>query len=313
MALEIDGLSKRFGAVQALDDVSFSVESGRGVRLPGRERGRQDHHDAHRAGPHAARRGHRHLAGRAARSWPRRTWGYMPEERGLYLRMKVIDQLVHFAALYGVRRKCPRGGARVAHRFRIADLAERPAETPLEGQPAEGPVHRHVLQQPDVLLMDEPFIGLDPVNVAILRAAFLGCVTGARRWCSPPISSDQAQALCDSVAIIDHGRIVASGTTREVRRSTGQRAVRLATSADDEPAGSRRCPGVTVTSDANDFRAAGGRRHRPPGDPPGRPRARRGGPDVRGGDPSLEDVFVERVGAASSARSEPWRPLGSRA
>ena len=98
----------------------------------------------------------------------------MPEERGLYLRMPVIDQLVHFAALYGVPRRKARADAMAwLERFRIADLADRRAETLSKGNQQKVQYVATMLQDPDVLLMDEPFVGLDPVNVALLKSAFL--------------------------------------------------------------------------------------------------------------------------------------------
>ena len=91
--------------------------------------------------------------------------------------------------------------------------------------------------------MDEPFVGLDPVNVAMLKAAFLEMRDRGKTLVFSTHQLEQAEELCDSVAIIDHGRVVAAGSTREVRRSTGRQAVRVATSAPATGStGSGRCP-----------------------------------------------------------------------
>jgi ABC-2 type transport system ATP-binding protein len=300
MTLRIEALSKRFGTVQALDGISFTVAPGEVFGFLG----------ANGAGKTTTMRivlglmqpdaGSVSWRDRPTHEWPRSTWGYMPEDRGLYLRMKVIDQLVHFAALYGVSRKQARADALDwLARFRIADLAERRAETLSKGNQQKVQFIATVLQQPDVLLMDEPFVGLDPVNVALLRAAFLELRDSGRTIIFSTHQLDQAQALCDSVAIIDHGRLVTTGPTLDVRRSTGRRAVRVATSstAGDGAGWLEMLPGVTVTGDSNDLtelRVDAGT------DPQSILRAAlERGEEVlifEVGDPSLEDVFVERVG-----------------
>jgi ABC-2 type transport system ATP-binding protein len=216
------------------------------------------------------------------------------------VRMKVIDQLVHFAALYGISRRAARAAAMTwLARFRIEDLATRRADTLSKGNQQKVQFIATVLQGPDVLLMDEPFVGLDPVNVALLKSAFLELRDAGKTLLFSTHQLDQAQALCDSVAIIDHGRLVTSGSTLEVRRSTGRRAVRIATSSTAaEGAGwLAGLPHVTVTRDSNDateLRVEAG------ADPQAILRAALDrGEEIltfEVGDPSLEEVFVERVG-----------------
>ncbi len=315
MSLVIDGLRKRFGEVQALDGVSFSVHPGEVFGFLG----------ANGAGKTTTMRivlglmkpdeGSVSWKGEPARSWPRRTWGYMPEERGLYLHMPVIDQLVHFAALYGVpRRKAREEALAWLERFRIADLADRRAETLSKGNQQKVQYVATMLQDPDVLLMDEPFVGLDPVNVALLKSAFLELRDTGKTLVFSTHQLEQAEALCDSVAIIDHGRIVASGTTREVRRSTGHQAVRIATSSDDGLDWLASFPEVTVTRSGNDYtelRVAAGL------DPQVILRgALDHGEEIlrfEVTDPSLEDVFVERVGALDRGEEATLLAAGARA
>ncbi|MEI7745607.1 MAG: ATP-binding cassette domain-containing protein, partial [Chloroflexota bacterium] len=300
MTLRIDGLSKRFGAVQALDGISFSVEPGEVFGFLGANGAGKTTTMRIVLGLMRADAGTVTWRGRPAHDWPRRTWGYMPEDRGLYLRMTVIDQLVHFAALYGVPRRQARTLALDwLARFRIADLADRRADTLSKGNQQKVQYIATILQDPDVLLMDEPFVGLDPVNVALLRSAFLEAREAGKTLVFSTHQLDQAQALCDSVAIIDHGRLVTSGSTLEVRRSTGRRAVRIATSATtsgDGEAWATGLPGVTVARAGNDgleLRVEAGL------DPQSILRAAVGrGEEIlhfEVGDPSLEDVFVERV------------------
>jgi ABC-2 type transport system ATP-binding protein len=299
MTLVIDGLRKRFGEVQALDGVGFSVEPGHVFGFLG----------ANGAGKTTTMRivlgflkpdeGTVTWGGRDAHECPRRTWGYMPEERGLYLRMPVLDQLVFFGSLYGMSRREARGIAlEWLARFRLSDVTERKAESLSKGNQQKVQFIATVLHDPDVLLMDEPFAGLDPVNVALLKSAFIEMRDRGKTLVFSTHQLEQAEELCDTVAIIDHGRMVTSGPIREVKRSTGHQVIRLATSGDGDLTWLRSLPHVEVTRPGHDYtelRVADGE------DPQlvlqsvlahGEQVYR-----FEVADSSLEEVFVERVGA----------------
>lgn len=299
MTLVIDGLRKRFGEVQALDGVGFSVGAGEVFGFLGANGAGKTTTMRIVLGFLKADEGTVTWQGRDARTWPRRTWGYMPEERGLYLRMPVLEQLVYFASLYGVPRNAARENARSwLARFRIADLADRKAETLSKGNQQKVQYITTILHDPDVILMDEPFVGLDPVNVSLLKAAFLEMRDRGKTLIFSTHQLDQAEELCDSVAIIDHGRVVTWGTTREVKRSTGHQVIRVATSHDGDLAWLRALPHVTVTRPGHDYTEL---RVESGSDPQAVLRAAmaRGGEVLRFevADPSLEEVFVDRVGA----------------
>ncbi len=299
MSLEIVDLRKRFGEVQALDGVSFTVAPGEVFGFLG----------ANGAGKTTTMRivldflrpdsGSVTWNGRAAATWPRRTWGYMPEERGLYPRMAVLDQLVFFASLYGIARDIARRDAQSwLARFRITDYADRTAEGLSKGNQQKVQFIATVIHDPDVLLMDEPFAGLDPVNVTLLKSAFLEMRDRGKTLVFSTHQLEQAEELCDSVAIIDRGRLVTSGTTRDVKRSTGHQVVRLATSDDADLGWLRSVAGVTVTRAGRDFSEL---RIDDGVDPQTVLRATLdSGREVyrfEVADASLEDIFVERVGA----------------
>ena len=297
--LRIEGLHKRFGEVQALDGLTFAVRPGEVFGFLG----------ANGAGKTTTMRivlgflrpdeGTVTWKDREARAWPRRTWGYMPEERGLYLRMPVLEQLVFYASLYGV----PRSEARATAldwlaRFRISEYADRKAESLSKGNQQKIQFIATVLHDPDVLLMDEPFVGLDPVNVALLKSAFLEMRDRGKTLIFSTHQLEMAEELCESVAIIDHGRIVTTGPTREVKRSTGRQVVRVATSRDGDADWLLSLPHAVVTRPGEDYTEL---RVESGGDPQDVLRAAiaHGGEVLRFevADPSLEDVFVERVGA----------------
>jgi ABC-2 type transport system ATP-binding protein len=213
--------------------------------------------------------------------------------------MPVIDQLVYFASLYGMGRVKAREDAMAwLARFRIAEYADRRAETLSKGNQQKVQFVATILHDPDVLLMDEPFSGLDPVNVALLKAAFLELRDRGKALLFSTHQLEQAEELCDSVAIIDRGRIVTSGPTRDVKRSTGHQVVRVAVTGDGDGQWLEGLPHVKVTRPGRDFTEVlvddGA-------DPQIVLRAAlaHGGEVLRFevADSSLEEVFVERVGA----------------
>jgi ABC-2 type transport system ATP-binding protein len=297
--LKIDGLRKRFGEVQALDGVTFDVHPGEVFGFLGANGAGKTTTMRIVLGFLHADEGRVTWNDRETREWPRRTWGYMPEERGLYLRMPVLDQLEFYGSLYGLPRSKARATAiEWLARFRIAEYAERRVESLSKGNQQKIQFIATVLHDPDVILMDEPFVGLDPVNVALLKSAFLELRDRGKTLVFSTHQLEMAEELCESVAIIDHGRVVTAGPTREVKRSTGQQTVRLATSRDGDIDWLRSLPHVIVTRPGEDYTEL---HVESGGDPQDVLQAAisHGGDVLRFevADPSLEEVFVERVGA----------------
>ncbi|HLO34770.1 MAG TPA: ATP-binding cassette domain-containing protein [Candidatus Deferrimicrobium sp.] len=298
MALQLDGLRKRFGEVQALDGVTMTVKPGEVFGFLGANGAGKTTTMRVVLGFLRADEGTVTWNGRDARTWPRRTWGYLPEERGLYQRMPVVDQLVFYASLYGVSRRAARRDALDwLARFRISEYANRRADSLSKGNQQKVQFIATILHDPDVLLMDEPFSGLDPVNVALLKAAFVEMRDRGKTIVFSTHQLEMAEELCESVAIIDHGRIVVSGPTREVKRSTGHQVVRVATGSDGDASWLTSLPHVTVTRPGEDYTEV----HVDTGTDPQvvlQAAARRPGGVLRFeiADPSLEEIFVERVG-----------------
>jgi ABC-2 type transport system ATP-binding protein len=299
MSLVVDRITKQFGAVTALDDASFSVDPGRIFGLLG----------ANGAGKTTCMRivldilradaGEVTWKGIANTALPRRTWGYLPEERGLYPRMKVGEQLRFFASLYGVSDADAR--AEIAdwlERFRIPDYLDRKVEELSKGNQQKIQFIAAILHDPEILIMDEPFSGLDPVNVRLLKEAFLEMKQRGKTLIFSTHQMEQVEELCESIAIVDRGKVIVSGALREVKRAMGRQVVRLAT--DDNGHDLEwldALPGVAITQKREDYvelRVPADR------DPTSilRTAVERGDRVTlfEIADPSLEEIFVEHVG-----------------
>ena len=318
MSLQITDLRKRFGETQALDGISFAVEPGQVFGFLG----------ANGAGKTTTMRivldilhadsGTVTWQGRPSTDLPRRTFGYLPEERGLYPRMQVLEQLVFFAALYGVPRKTAAADVRAwLTRFRVPEYADRRAEELSKGNQQKIQFIAAVLHDPDVLIMDEPFSGLDPVNVALLKAAFLEMRERGKTLIFSTHQMETVEELCDAVAIIDAGRLVANGPTADVKRSSGKRVVRLGVAGDPELPWLSELDGVRVGRSGRDYSEI---EVVPPRDPETILHAA----IERGervtlfeiADPSLEQVFVDLVGrhaASDEERTLAHLPVSGRA
>ena len=228
MTLDIDRVSKRFGQTVALDQLSFSVPRGRIFGFLGANGAGKTTTMRICLGILRADGGEVRWEGALASDLPRRAFGYLPEERGLYPRSTVIDQLVYFARLYGESEERARANAHLwLERFRIPDYADRRAEELSKGNQQKVQFIAAILHGPDVLLMDEPFTGLDPVNLSLLREAFLELRDEGRTIIFSTHQMEAAEALCESLAIVDHGRLVAGGTLAELKRTSRARTVRL--------------------------------------------------------------------------------------
>jgi ABC-2 type transport system ATP-binding protein len=298
MSLVLDHLTKRFGDVLALDELSFEVAKGEVFGFLG----------GNGAGKTTAMRivldifrpdsGSVTWDGTPTTEVPNRTWGYLPEERGLYPRMEVLEQLVFFADLQHVTRRDAAARARYwLERFRIAEYEHRRAEELSKGNQQKIQFIAAVLHEPPVLLMDEPFVGLDPVNVALLKEAFLEMHDRGTTIVFSTHQMEMVEELCESVVLIDHGRVVLGGPVREVRRSTGRQVIRLAVDGDPEMPWLAAMPGVRVIRPGQDYAELDVDRSIDP------ETVLRAALD-RGlrvtqfviADPSIEEIFIEKVG-----------------
>jgi ABC-2 type transport system ATP-binding protein len=302
VSLEIDRVTKRFATTLALDDLSFEVPRGRIFGFLGANGAGKTTTMRICLGILHADSGEVRWDGTPTIELPRRTWGYLPEERGLYPRMTVLDQLVYFATLYGqAPDRARRDATHWLVRFRIPEYADRRADELSKGNQQKVQFIAAILHGPDVLLMDEPFTGLDPVNLALLREAFIQLRDEGRTIVFSTHQMEAAEALCESVAIVDRGRLVAGGPVRELKRTSRARTVRLGIDGETLAPWLAGLPGVVAVRPGAGFAEL---ELGPDADPDAVLAAAvaHGASITRFevAEPSLEAIFVERVGHPAS-------------
>jgi len=233
--LEIDQLRKSYGDIVALEDCSFIAEPGRVVGF---------------LGPNAAGKtttmrsifglvnldgGEVRWDGRVIEEEARLRFGYMPEERGLYPRMKVRDQLAYFAQLHGMTRQDALNSTdEWLERLDIADRGASRLEELSHGNQQRVQLAAALVHNPDLLVLDEPFAGLDPIGIATLGDVVR---EEANRGKAVVFSSHQLELvedLSDDVVVIDGGRIVLSGVLADLRVESPHRVLQV-TFAGDPP------------------------------------------------------------------------------
>jgi ABC-2 type transport system ATP-binding protein len=246
--LEFDGLVKSYGDNAVLQGVSFTVPPGSmfgfcGANGAGKTTTMRIAMGLARADAGAVR-----WRGRPLDEAVRRRIGYMPEERGLYPKMKVGEQVTYFARLHGLDAgSAARASAEWVDRLGLGERRGDRVEKLSLGNQQRVQLAAALVSRPEVLILDEPFSGLDPVGVDSLAEALLEqCRAGV-----PVLFSshqlDLVERLCDSVGILARGRMVAAGTVGELRRREGGRLLRV--EVPDAGAGwADGLPGVRVVS-----------------------------------------------------------------
>jgi ABC-2 type transport system ATP-binding protein len=312
-ALLLDGVSKRYAGHTAVDDLSLVVPRGTIYGILG-PNGAGKSSTIRMVLNIIARDSGRILILGADPERERdalRRVGYLPEERGLYRKMRVLDVIVFFARLKGVSRAdALRKGDEWLERMGLAEWRHSNVETLSKGMQQKVQFISTVLHEPELLILDEPFSGLDPVNQEVLRDTVIAARADGRTVIFSTHNMPQAEQLCEQLCIIAEGRKVLDGNLRQIRREAAGRTYHVEW---ETPS----AEGESVLRDGRLFARA--ERHgegwevdlAPTAD------ARQVLSTLNTGqvplirfvrvEPSLHDIFVERVGHAEVAHRRPER------
>ncbi len=226
--LSIDNVTKRYGKVVAVDRVTFEARPGRILGLLG----------PNGAGKTTAIRmiayilipdeGTIRFDGQPVGPQSQTQMGYLPEERGLYKKLRVGEQLRYLAELKGLpHAEVDRRIAYWLDRFEASDWAGRKVEELSKGMQQKVQFIATILPEPRLVILDEPFSGLDPINAELLRDIILELKDAGRTILFASHRMEQVEQLCDDICLISQGQILVDGPLREVKRSFGRDAVLL--------------------------------------------------------------------------------------
>jgi ABC-2 type transport system ATP-binding protein len=160
--------------------------------------------------------------------------GYLPEERGLYKKMKVIDQLVFLGQLHGLSEAAARSRSLVwCERMQIAEAIDKKTEELSKGMQQKIQFIAALLHEPELIIMDEPFSGLDPVNATLLMDTLVELRGEGKAILFSTHRMDQVEKLCDSIALISRGNLVLEGSMREIKSRYPRNRLQVVFSGDD--------------------------------------------------------------------------------
>ncbi len=227
-ALEVKNLVKSFGKVKAVDDVSFAVPEGSVFGLIGRNGAGKTTTIRMMMNIYLPDSGEVILRGTKVGQEFKDKVGYLPEERGLYKKMKVMETLLFFAELKGKTGKdIEKKADFYLSRFDLADRKNSKIEDLSKGNQQKVQFLTTILHDPEFLILDEPFSGLDPINTNIIKEIILELKREGKVIIFSTHLMDFAERMCDHIAMIDHGKIILFGSLNEIKKKYAQRNVSL--------------------------------------------------------------------------------------
>lgn len=226
--LRVENATKRYGDFTAVNDLSFEVKPGRVFGFLGPNGAGKTTTIRMIVGITAPDTGSIELFGRKITTEVQNRIGYLPEERGLYKKMKVHDQLRYFAALKDVpQAEADRRIDFWLERMRLGEWKKKKTTDLSKGMQQKIQFISTVLHDPDLLILDEPFSGLDPVNVEFMIEVVAELKARHKTIIFSTHLMETAERLCDDIILINKSRRVVGGTLREVKQSFGKNLIAL--------------------------------------------------------------------------------------
>lgn len=254
MSLTVEHITKTFGSFRAISDLSMDVRAGALFGFLG----------ANGAGKTTTMRmildllrpdsGQITWNGRPVHEVARRDFGYLPEDRGLYPRMEVAAQLLFLARLAGLSKQdAERALDEWLERFQITAYRRKKVEELSKGNQQKVQFLAAILHDPTLVIMDEPFSGLDPVNANVLKDAFLELHQRGKTIIFSTHQLEQVEELCEDMLLINKGQAVVQGSVRDIKRQHGRNMARLKLDNDAEAPWLDTLAGVHVTKRRQDY------------------------------------------------------------
>ncbi len=226
--IELNKVRKMYDQFVAVNDLTFSIEQGGVFGLLGPNGAGKTSTIRMMIGITAPDSGQINMFGKPFERKSLQKVGYLPEERGLYKKMKILDQLVFLGELHGMEASAARQAALVwCRRLEIDAWLQKKVEELSKGMQQKIQFIAALLHDPDFIIMDEPFFGLDPVNAALLKDVMLDLKKKGKTILFSTHRMDQVEKLCDSICIINKGNAVLQGDLKQVKAGYGKNNVQI--------------------------------------------------------------------------------------
>lgn len=218
MRLTAENITKSFGAKQVLKGIDLSVESGRALGLLGRNGAGKTTMIRIIMQVFQADSGRVLIDGKPM-DVNRVRIGYLPEERGLYPKKLIMEQLLYFAALQGIpARQAKKDALRLLDRLGMSEYANKRLDTLSKGNQQKIQLVATLICDPQIVILDEPFSGLDPVNAMLLEDLVKECIQQGKIVFFSSHQMNYVEEFCNEIAILNQGKIVLSGNIRDIKR-----------------------------------------------------------------------------------------------
>lgn len=232
--LKLNNVSKYFGDYQATNNVTFSVKKGTIFGLLGPNGAGKTTIIRQITNIYYPDEGQILLFDEQVSPKHQNQIGYLPEERGLYKKLKVIEQLIYFGELKGLSKKEAENRARFwLVKLEANDWAEKKIQELSKGMQQKVQFISTILHEPEFLILDEPFSGFDPVNSEMLKNIILELKNQGKTIILSTHVMSQVEQLCDEIVLINKGKIVLSGRVRDIKKSFGRNNLKIEFDGDD--------------------------------------------------------------------------------
>ncbi len=234
MLLEVKDITKSFGEKQVLKGVSFSAESGSALGLLGRNGAGKTTTIRIIMQLFSPNSGSVLIDGKPV-DLKSVNIGYMPEERGLYPKKKVIEQLIFFGELRGLSKSEAKANAKkLLNRLHMEEYENVKLSTLSKGNQQKIQLVATLVSDPDIVILDEPFSGLDPVNAILLKDVVRELISDGKIVIFSSHQMNYIEEFCDNIVILNEGKISVSGNIKEIKRSYTNNKVAIETEDKEE-------------------------------------------------------------------------------
>ncbi|PTH53432.1 sodium ABC transporter ATP-binding protein [Staphylococcus arlettae] len=233
MTLQINGVTKKYKSVTAVNDISLKLEKGKMLGFLGRNGAGKTTTFRMILGLTPITEGSITYNNQIIDEKLYDKIGYLPEERGLHPKMKVYDELFYLATLKGMKsQKIKQAIDYWLTRFDIVQNKDKKIEALSKGNQQKIQLLASMIHEPDLLILDEPFSGLDPVNVELLKSAVQDMNDSGTTIIYSSHRMEHVEELCDDVCIMNQGQLVVAGPIDEVKKNHGNKRVIIETDAE---------------------------------------------------------------------------------